>query len=104
LLGAAKVPLGKPSRSVYRSDMMRLDTFRSLLREMNDLSFAVLLRELAFASYNRAISRWAVLSDIADELVDEVTIAARQRITDTWIAEQFPGTRVPVSRKTKDRQ
>lgn len=57
-----------------------------MLRELDPVSFAALLRELATEAYNRNISRYGVLIDISDELIDAVTFDARVRITDKWLS------------------
>ena len=68
------------------ADVMRLEAFRRLLSELDPASFAALLRELATEAYNRNISRYGVLVDISNELLDAVTFAARVRIVDKWLA------------------
>lgn len=50
------------------------------------LRLEALLRELAAEAYNRNISRYGILVDISDELVDAVSFDARVRITDKWLA------------------
>ena len=58
---------------------------RALLAALEDLSLAALLRELGTVLYNREIQRWAVLSDISDELIDQATLDARRRITERML-------------------
>jgi len=67
------------------NDVLRLEGFRRMLRELDMVSFAALLRELAVEIYNRDIRRYSVLIDITDEIIDQATLAARARITDRWI-------------------
>lgn len=65
-----------PSPEAYR--------LRQLLAALDALPLATLLRELGAVLYNREIRQWAVLTDIADELLDEATLAARRRLFERW--------------------
>lgn len=59
-----------------------------MLRELDPASFAALLRELAAEAYNRDISRYRVLLDISEELLDGATLAARERLADRWLGQK----------------
>lgn len=54
---------------------------RDVLRKLDGAALAALLHELGFELYRREIARWRVLSDIADELMDQATFDARAKLT-----------------------
>ena len=60
--------------------MTRTD-LTSVLRRLDDTALAALLHELGFELYRREIARWRVFADVADELMDKATFAARERLT-----------------------
>ncbi|MGH7393371.1 MAG: hypothetical protein ACREM3_28540 [Candidatus Rokuibacteriota bacterium] len=51
-----------------------------LLQSLDGLALAALLRELGVELYRREIARWRVLTDISDELLDQLTFAARRKL------------------------
>jgi len=70
--------------------------FRSLLHQLSGAALAALLHELAFELYRREVSRWRVLGELADDLLDQATFAARQQIVTRW-------TRRPRARRRRSR-
>jgi hypothetical protein len=58
--------------------------FRALLRALDAVALAALLHELGFELYRREIARWRVLGELADELADQATFAARRNMVTLW--------------------
>jgi len=58
---------------------------RAVLRKLDGAALAALLHELGFELYRREIARWRVLGDMADELMDQATFAARDKMARTVI-------------------
>lgn len=73
---------------------------RSTLKDLDVLPLAALLRELGAVLYNRDVSQYRALTDVSDELLDTVTLRARQALAGRAV-DNLLARRVPV---TPDRQ
>ncbi len=78
---------------------MTTTDFRSVLRSLSEAGLAALLTELAFSLYEREITRWRVLTELADELMDRETFLARRHLDEDWIRK----ARRKVTRRRRQR-
>jgi hypothetical protein len=81
--------------------VVTLAELRALLRALDAAALAALLHELGFELYRRELSRWRVVSDLADELLDESMHEARVRLARTLTRLRKPLTR---SRRQRSRR
>jgi hypothetical protein len=86
---------------VAAAGIVTLDDLRRVLRSLDAPALAALLHELGFELYRRELSRWRVVSDLADELLDESMHQARVRLAATLTRLRKPGTR---SRRQRSRR
>lgn len=63
---------------------------RDVLRRLDGAALAALLHELGFELYRRELSRWRVLGDLADELMDQATFVARDKMARSVIRATRP--------------
>lgn len=64
---------------------------------MSAASLSALLVEIGFECYRREVSRWRVLTELADELMDRETFLAKKHLDDAWLG----GARKKFTRRTR---
>jgi hypothetical protein len=69
-----------------------------VLRSLDAAALAALLHELGFELYRRELTRWRVVTDLADELLDESMARARARM-----ARALTRLRKPLARSRRQR-